>query len=116
MKRILALCAAAILLGLGACSGSDASDTDLAEPKFEGDSLPQDYSVRTPDRLIVFQSVDDHATVVFECILGLGFRSVSTTHQQWTEAVTHVPEWDELCPPPDPYEPPAEDKEASDEG
>lgn len=89
---------AVTFLGLQACTEQDASDTDLDEPKQEGDALPDDYSSRAPDSITVYQNVDNHPTIVKVCIEGLAFRTVSTTYVELaTPAVERVEEWDASC-------------------
>lgn len=94
-KTLIAVISVIALVG---CS-QDASKTDIAEPEFQGDALPSDYSAKAPDVLTVFQNVDNHPSIVKLCLDGLAFRTVSTTHQNGlTDAAMRVPDWDETCP------------------
>ena len=83
-------------LALSAC-GSNASETDIGQPTFEGNAST-DILATTPDEITVFQNVDRHPTIVRICIDGVAFRTISTTHSGLASpAVDRVPEWDETC-------------------
>lgn len=92
MKRIAALTLAAAMV-LGGCA-QDASKADLAEPQQKGRSIPDEYEVRVPDALTVFQNIDGHPTLTRVCIDGVAFLTTSRDFS----AVTRLPEWDDACP------------------
>lgn len=99
VKRKLLIGAACAALFLGACAETEASKADIDEPKVSGKVIPDDYEVRTPDKLNVYQNVDGHPSIVRVCIDGVAFRTLSTAHSQggFNEAAQRVEEWDEYC-------------------
>ena len=93
--------ATATLIGasvlLTAC-GQDLSKTDLGEPTVVGDVQPESYTAQSPDKVTVYQNVDNHPTIVKLCIDGIAFRTISSSHSGLASpAVDRVPEWDASC-------------------
>lgn len=92
MKKTLAAAALA-LLALAGCA-QDASKADLKEPQQKGRSIPDDYEVRVPEKLTVYQNIDGHPTIAKVCVSGVAF---ATTSRDYT-SLTRIPEWDGGCP------------------
>ena len=99
MMRAIAA-AAAITLTAAACApGVDSSKVDLDEPTIVGEVTPDTFEQRSPQKVVVWNNVDLHPTVVQLCIDGVAFRSLSSTHSGLASpALERVPEWDEGCP------------------
>ena len=93
-KNLIAAAALAALLLVGCAE--DASKADLAEPKQKGRSIPENYEVRVPDSLTVYQNIDKHPTIAKVCVDGVAF---ATTSRDFS-ALTRIPEWDADCKAP----------------
>lgn len=92
-KKIISIAIAALMaVGVAGCA-EDASKVDLKEPQQKGKSLPDNYEVRVPQSLTVFQNIDAHPTIAKLCVDGVAFATTSRDYN----AIMRVPEWDKDC-------------------
>lgn len=95
MKKFLICIALAAVIFVVAGCGEDASKVDIKQPRQQGRSIPSDYSVRVPDRLTVYQNIDEHPTIAVLCIEGLGF--FTTSRINGNDSIERLPEKDADC-------------------